>query len=832
MRNIFIFIVLNISLLLAVPPPINISTTRVGPGVVHKKFLEVHEPWVINVIEIDLTHPDIWVESLKAGDKMGVSLPVSQQLIDVASMDKKAVAGINADFFGSTQTLNSQVVNGEIVKKEYIDPANPTYWPTFGLSRDNKPSIEYNIYQGLVFSKDQDKTSIQNINNSRNANELILYNRFNGVSTGTNEYGYEVSILPFNSWLVNDTILCKILEKESYTGSMLIPSGGAVLSAHGDKIPFLSSLNSGDTIKVYLGLQGSVEQLTQLIGGFPTMIKNGRNTVVQSYVEEGGTTTFHTDSHPRSAIGFSGDSTKVYLVTVDGRQAISRGMNLVEMADFMLGLGVWKAMNLDGGGSTAIIVNDRVENSPSDGQERNVHNALGCFSLAPVQDSIAHVQVIPDNYRLFYGRAVNIELKKFDKYYNHLGSIPTENIVFNVDSALGTVDATGRFQAGAIAKDGWIISNYDGMQDSLYVYLKNIVAFNISPAIASTDTIKTIQFKVNILDEDGLSQQIRAHDMQWSVLDPEIGAIDSMGVFTAKDVGTTQIIVQFEAFRDTSELTVFVHEGSLQLDNFNNTANWNLDGELMDLSNSGLSTNTEYFTTDSASLQLDYKFIRLVSGFPYAWLNTDIMISGIPESFSFDFLSDGYRHKLYMILEDAEGDNFMASMIGYATDTTNFINYKFPLSEFYGSTIYEPKFYPVTIKSIWIKLGNSTDIGLPNQGTVLIDNLNVNYTLTGLEENSNREIPSKFQIVNVYPNPFNSQCFIQFMNPVKQNIRADIYNIRGEKVATLIHSTMEKGLQRIEINERKAGLSGSGIYFIKLRTEQGSRSTRKIIYLK
>ena len=62
-------------------------------------------------------------------------------------------------------------------------------------------------------------------------------------------------------------------------------------------------------------------------------------------------------ANPRTGIGFSKDSTKVYLVEVDGRQSISRGVTLFEFGDIFKGIGAWNAVNMDGGGSSVMIVN-------------------------------------------------------------------------------------------------------------------------------------------------------------------------------------------------------------------------------------------------------------------------------------------------------------------------------------------------------------------------------------------------------------------------------------------------------------------------------------------
>ena len=82
--------------------------------------------------------------------------------------------------------------------------------------------------------------------------------------------------------------------------------------------------------------------------------------------------------NPRSAVGFNQDSTKVYFVVVDGRQSnLSVGMTLDELANLMLSIGAHNAVNLDGGGSSTLVIHNEVVNSPSDaGGERSVANAL------------------------------------------------------------------------------------------------------------------------------------------------------------------------------------------------------------------------------------------------------------------------------------------------------------------------------------------------------------------------------------------------------------------------------------------------------------------------
>jgi exopolysaccharide biosynthesis protein len=114
-----------------------------------------------------------------------------------------------------------------------------------------------------------------------------------------------------------------------------------------------------------------------VVGGWPRIVQNGRNIAAQADCIEGTFPRFSANRHPRSAAGISRDSTTLYLVTVDGRQEASAGMSLVELADLLLSLGVHDGMNFDGGGSTTLVIRDRIVSRPSDPQgERSVGNAV------------------------------------------------------------------------------------------------------------------------------------------------------------------------------------------------------------------------------------------------------------------------------------------------------------------------------------------------------------------------------------------------------------------------------------------------------------------------
>jgi hypothetical protein len=90
--------------------------------------------------------------------------------------------------------------------------------------------------------------------------------------------------------------------------------------------------------------------------------------------------------NPRTAIGTNQNGRQLYIAVVDGRQTNwSVGMTLPELANVMIGMGAWRAINLDGGGSSSLLYSPiggtLQQNRPSGGSHRAVANHIG-FSLA------------------------------------------------------------------------------------------------------------------------------------------------------------------------------------------------------------------------------------------------------------------------------------------------------------------------------------------------------------------------------------------------------------------------------------------------------------------
>jgi len=131
-------------------------------------------------------------------------------------------------------------------------------------------------------------------------------------------------------------------------------------------------------------LKGAAKNAEQEIAGNVMLVEHGKPL----YQDEPDADFVHQKNtnrqrHPRTVVGVSRDGEKLYILVVDGRSEISRGMNWKELAKTIADAGAYDALNLDGGGSSTFVLRDpatnelQILNHPSDKKERSVANVLG-----------------------------------------------------------------------------------------------------------------------------------------------------------------------------------------------------------------------------------------------------------------------------------------------------------------------------------------------------------------------------------------------------------------------------------------------------------------------
>jgi hypothetical protein len=93
------------------------------------------------------------------------------------------------------------------------------------------------------------------------------------------------------------------------------------------------------------------------------------------------------------------------------------------------------------------------------------------------------------------------------------------------------------------------------------------------------------------------------------------------------------------------------------------------------------------------------------------------------------------------------------------------------------------------------------------------------WTLTGSFLGSSEvNLPTEFALSGNYPNPFNAQTVIEYQLPAAGEVKLEVYNLIGEKVATLVNGVEEAGYRSVTWD---ASNVSSGIYFYKLTAHTG-----------
>ncbi len=97
------------------------------------------------------------------------------------------------------------------------------------------------------------------------------------------------------------------------------------------------------------------------------------------------------------------------------------------------------------------------------------------------------------------------------------------------------------------------------------------------------------------------------------------------------------------------------------------------------------------------------------------------------------------------------------------------------------------------------------------------------------KDTSNVSLPEPIQLYQNYPNPFNPETVIRYSLSVNCHVDLNIYNLLGEKVATLVSEKQNAGIYSVRWN---ASVFSAGVYFYRIITDKGFMQTKKLVLLK
>ena len=293
-----------------------------------------------------------------------------------------ALAAVNASYFVMGDFAAGEIIGLLKINGKYASAVELQGQPRGALAI-NSPSqvaIELVKYRGSVVLADGTAAVISSLNyiypvtnadgKSASAGSVVLFNSLYGAKTASNKWWTDYTIVDDKITAINP-------------GPTVIPFNGYVLSVHGLATKQFGSVKIGDRVTINQSSGEPLDSYKDIIGAGPILVRRGVSVSSIYKLIEGFLPDIADSCAPRTAVGLT-KSDHIVLVVADGRQkGFSNGLYIDELAGYMLSLGCYQALNLDGGGSSTMVIKDKVVNSPSDnarqpfaGQERSVGDIL------------------------------------------------------------------------------------------------------------------------------------------------------------------------------------------------------------------------------------------------------------------------------------------------------------------------------------------------------------------------------------------------------------------------------------------------------------------------
>jgi exopolysaccharide biosynthesis protein len=439
------------------------SKEKISPGVIYYHDHRASGPWHIHIIEIYLGNSAILLESAKAESSLFARQKTSVISKKRSHENHYVVGAINADFFEWNGTpVGAQVINGQLIN----EPINRS---VFGITEDNKPFISIVNWMGYLELSNNTIYELKGLNKRRNTNEWYLYNHFYTDDTLSFKSGLLLHAkLLSDKYTVNDSMefqITKVVDKE---GVIIKPDrmkDEENLLIGPANEPFDFKLD--DRLQILMKLDPLKENVEMMIGGLPRIIRDGNMAI--DWKKENIRESFSSKRHPRTSVGFTIDKQKVIFFVVDGRQpGYSAGMTLPELATYMLEWEIYQGVNLDGGGSSTMVIGGEVANRPSDTSgERPVANALLVINTEE-RDITTKLNIIPDEVMLSPGRKFQFEVDLRDTNYLPVSN-QIDSTIWSCDLKVGVVDSSGLFTVDSSVTTGILYVQKGMMIDSAKV---------------------------------------------------------------------------------------------------------------------------------------------------------------------------------------------------------------------------------------------------------------------------------------------------------------------------------------------------------------------------
>lgn len=686
---------------------------------------------LVHAIEVDLTNPYVSVGAMMG---KGATLPGKST---VATMVKEsgAVAGINADYFNMSSNepvpFGAHINQGELMKT----PRKLQGMYMFGITADRVPVIDKFTVDGAVTAASGAFYPLSGVNeasypmepgNSASHRDAI-YMYTSDWTQSERPLAKESGTTP-TEVLVQGGVVIQVAE--GTTLPMQPPADGYILRAHGKAAAFVKEqLTPGSVVQTNYKLVSSARayapsEWSMMVGGHTILVDNGMPATFSRSVSS----ISPSSDRARTAVGYSQDRTKVYLVTVEDSRN-SAGVTLNELQRILILLGAWKGVNLDGGGSTQMIDRPlgefatRLTHPTEDGgagtYQRPVVNGIGVYTQAP-QGALRGIKASGKQV-LFVGEQASYGLKAYDTYYNPLDPSGIA-AAWSVDNpALGQF--SGAVFTAAQPGSGTLTVQAGDLAEKLPVEVvgeAQLVQMKVNASQTSMSAGASIQAKVNVKLSDGRTLAVPASSLTWEfrgfTASVEGDTIRINQVKSGTKIGYA--IARYEGYSTLLTLTAGSTEHPLE--NFEKVS-YNVTGTAVPadvVSNARLVTGLPG-RENSMALMLGYDFSTSLEDrtkAAYAQLNgKGITIPGSPSGLSVDVYGDASGNMLRITVTDAAGKDHMIDL-AKKIDWGGWKTVRADLSA-------HPLVYPVKLKNLYVASPKEGQNERALAGEVAFDNI-------------------------------------------------------------------------------------------------------------
>lgn len=618
----------------------------------------------IHTVAVDVGRPEVSVEAL-IPNPLNTKNPLTTVLKRESVNGHHVVAGINASFFNVSSGAPSYLLATNNIVNTYgvISSGNSEYMSVpsaFGIDREGKGRIGPFGYEATVTVPNGVK-KINSINKERGTGETVLYTpSYSYSSTRSNNYGMELVLTNLSSsieenYQLGKPITAKVEKVLAYGGrDSVIPKNGAVLSIQGgEQAAQFADVKVGSEITLSVDLTNPWKGAEFVLASGPLLVQNGK---VDMTIDPNSSRA--NSRHPRTAVAVNADGSKVFLVTVDGRQSNSVGMTLSEFGSYLVSLGASAALNLDGGGSTTMAVRERgaeypqLFNMPSDKFQRSVSSILGAVSYKEVGLAKTIEAKLTGPAVLLTGGTTSINVESALDESFHVVQVNKNEMKYSVTGDIGTISSTGIFTATKAGK-GSIMVTYGNVTKS---YPIEVLAAPNKIIISGSSEIgpgQNSQYNVRAYDVSGREMAFASSIVNWST-SASLGTISSTGILTTNESGKGSVTAEIGS--KTASIPVSITSGGRLIHSFENGTDWIAESAKAETT-LRFDGSQAPFKDGKTALTLSYDFTANKEGTSasYAKAKQPIAISSKPAALGLWVYGDGANHWLRGTVMDSSG---------------------------------------------------------------------------------------------------------------------------------------------------------------------------------